>query len=203
MMWWTLVARAQDPEVEQVLARFEHEPSVQQVQRWAAEHVEASPERLRRWLAAARRAAWLPEVAVDLRVRDDWDQGYVYLGVDGGAPAPGVALAVVAEDNGTTPAWGAKLSLRWRLDELVVSSNVVRLVGEARDLAELRDEVTAECTRMYFERRRLQVEVMLAPAASRDQGVQDAIRLAELTASLDALTGGAFSAAMDPHADAG
>lgn len=193
MRWWMTTALAQDVEVEAVLARFDAEPSVQEVQRWAAEHVEASPEQVRRWLAGARRGAWLPEVTVDLKIRDDWDQGFVYLGTDGGAPVPGVALSAVAEDSGTAFGREARLSLKWRLDELVVSSNLVRMVAEARDLAELRDEVTTEATRVYFERRRLQVELALAPSGVPAQRVQDQLRLDELTAALDGLTGGAFS----------
>lgn len=203
MVTWAAVAQAADADVEDVLARFANEPTVQEVQRWATNAVDASPEQLRRWVSGAHRAAWLPEVGLDLRVRDDWDRGFVYLGTDGSAPLPGIALAAVAEDSATTLAREVRLSLRWRLSELAVSTESVRLLGEARDLAELRDEVCAEVTRLYFERRRRQVEILLAPVSSVQQQVADRLALDELTASIDALTGGAFSRAMDRAADDG
>lgn len=203
MMLWVTDAWCADPEVDAVLAVFAAEPTVQQVQRWAAEAVEARPAQIRRWLSTARRAAWLPEVGLDVRVRDDWDQGFVYLGSDGGVPAPGVAVVPIAEDGTTALAREARLSLRWQLSELVVSSELVRLTSVVSDLTELREQTCAEVTRLYFERRRAQVEVLLAPASATAQRVADQLRIDELTASIDALTDGAFSAAMDRAHDAG
>src|SRR5690606_20757559 len=51
---------ASDRAVTEVLRAFDHEPSVRQVQRWAAEYARLEPERVDRWLVAARRFALLP-----------------------------------------------------------------------------------------------------------------------------------------------
>jgi len=58
----------------------------------------------------------------------------------------------------------------------------------------LRDQVLGEVTRLYFERRRLQAERLLTPKSDPMALVKEELRLMELTAGLDALTGGAFSA---------
>ena len=53
-----------------------------------------------------------------------------------------------------------------------------------------------EVTRLYFDRRRLQVEQLLSPPSDIKTQIKNELRLQELTASIDALTGGKFSAAL-------
>src|SRR3954468_5924352 len=132
-MWWCGVAWA-EPTVDDVLARFANEPTAQEVAAWAVDRVEAGPEQVRRWLAQSRSAAWLPELSVDYRLRDDWDQGYGYLGPGGIDPEPGIDLAVVPEDTGRSWTRELQIGMRWQLDELVSSSNRIRMIGEAQDL---------------------------------------------------------------------
>jgi hypothetical protein len=194
------VALAQES-AEEVLARFATEPTVRQVQLWAIAQVDCSPEQVQRWLAETRRAAWLPDVDVDLRLRQDWDLGYDYLDAGGLDPLPGGETFPVAQDAGQGWTREAKLGLSWRLGELVTSSERVRMVAEAQDLAELREEVAAEVTRTYFERRRLQVDLILAPKLDRAGQIRDQLRLEELTAALDGATGGAFSRGLAPPRD--
>jgi hypothetical protein len=184
-----------------VLARFAGEPTIQQVQAWAVDQVDASPRQVRRWLAQSRSAAWLPDLSVDWRIRDDWDEGWGYYGPGGVDPIPGLDLSAVPEDSGRSWTRELQIGLDWELDELVTSSERIRMIGEAQDLAALRDEVTAEVTRLYFERRRLQVETLLAPPIDLGSEVRDTLRLMELTAAIDAATGGAFARALatGPH----
>ncbi len=60
-------------------------------------------------------------------------------------------------------------------------------------VVELRDDILNEVTRLYFERRRLQAEILLSAPLDKKEGTEKTLRLAELTASIDALTGGYFS----------
>ncbi len=57
----------------------------------------------------------------------------------------------------------------------------------------LRDRLLTEVTRLYFERRRQQVALLLEPPAELRARVDAELRLLELTAGIDALTGGRFS----------
>jgi hypothetical protein len=56
--------------------------------------------------------------------------------------------------------------------------------------------VLGEVTRLYFDRRRLQVDMLLNPKSDLMGQVKDELRLREITASLDAYTGGRLSAAL-------
>lgn len=203
MFVWGWASAQQPASVAEVLAQFANEPSARQVQLWAIDQATCSPEQVRRWLAQSRSAAWLPDVSVDWRMRDDWDAGYGYYGPGGVDPAPGVTLAAVPEDTGRSWTRELQIGLDWDLSEFVTSSERVRMIGEAQDLVELRGEVASEVTRVYFDRRRLQVEAVLAPPIDAGAAARDALRLQELTASLDAATGGAFSRALDRAAPPG
>ena len=60
-------------------------------------------------------------------------------------------------------------------------------------MVQLRDDILDEITRTYFERRRLQIEAQLSPSHELMEGLEQELRIQELTADLDALTGGYFS----------
>ena len=68
------------------------------------------------------------------------------------------------------------------------------LYGKYKTDAQSGDKVLDEVTRVYFDRRRLQVDQLLSPSSSLRDQIKHELRLQELTASIDALTGGAFSA---------
>jgi hypothetical protein len=89
-----------------------------------------------------------------------------------------------------------QVTLKWRLDDLVMSSERIRVISEAQDVVKLRDKVLRQVTQIFFDRRRLQVELLLSPGGDLRSQVEDEIRLMELTAELDALTGGQFSRAV-------
>lgn len=182
--------------VEAVMNKFSGEPTVQQVQLWANEYANSHPEQVDRWLAASRAFALLPEVTVDMRLRNDWDEGFEYFDPEGADPVPGSKIVPVAEDADQGQTQELKLRLRWRLDKLVMSSERIRVINEAQDIVKLRDKVLAEATRLYFDRRRLQVEMLLSPKIDLMARVKDELRLLEMTANIDALTGGSFSRAV-------
>ncbi|MEQ1501169.1 MAG: hypothetical protein ABMB14_03015 [Myxococcota bacterium] len=184
-----------DP-VDAVLARFAAEPSIADVQRWASEQAELDPAQVRRWLRQSSSFALLPEVTVDLSRRDDWGAGYEYYDPAGADPLPGETATAVADDADQGRTQEVALRLQWQLADLVMSSERIRVIHEAQDVVKLRDDVLTEVTRLYFERRRLQVEQQLAPKIDPVARAADQLRLLELTANLDALTAGAFSSAV-------
>jgi hypothetical protein len=60
-------------------------------------------------------------------------------------------------------------------------------------MVELREEILDQVTRLYFERRRLQVEMMNAQPAALKETWEQQLRIDELTALIDGFTGGQFS----------
>lgn len=60
-------------------------------------------------------------------------------------------------------------------------------------MVQLRDDVLNEVTRLYFERRRVQIEFLTSPPKEIATKLEKTLRLQELTAGIDALTGGYLS----------
>jgi hypothetical protein len=58
-------------------------------------------------------------------------------------------------------------------------------------MVQLRDDILEEVTRLYFERKRL-----LAEMKDKERDIRKQLRVEELTAYIDALTGGEFSEAL-------
>jgi hypothetical protein len=182
----------------EVLDAFDHEPTVQEVQLWAHRYAGADPGEVRTWLDQSRSFAALPEVTLDVEVGMDNDQGFLYLDEAGLSPIPGSVPVPVIDDADRGRSFEVGLELRWDLSALLMSTERVRMIAEARDLAALRDRVRGKVTRIYFERRRLQVEGRLEPRRDLRARVEHELSIRELTAELDALTGGEFSRALAP-----
>ncbi len=64
-------------------------------------------------------------------------------------------------------------------------------------MVQLRDDILGEVNRVFFERRRLKLELILEPPQGLKERLNKQLRLEELTAGLDALTGGYFSRRLD------
>jgi hypothetical protein len=60
-------------------------------------------------------------------------------------------------------------------------------------MVQLRDDILNEVTRLYFERRKLQIEFITSPPKETSAKLDKILRLQELTAGIDALTGGYLS----------
>ncbi len=85
--------------------------------------------------------------------------------------------------------WGVSLS--WDLGDLIYNSDQTSIDTRSKLLVELRNDLLAEITRLYFERRKLQLELMaLGDAPSR---ADKELKLQETTALMDRLTGGHYS----------
>ncbi len=156
-----------------------NEPTIQQVHRWAIDYAEVSPDKIKNWRALAGKRALLPDLSVGLdRVESElfhWDTG----------PNPDNLLKGRELIN-----WDVSLS--WDLGDLVWSTDQTTIDSRSKLMVELREDVLDQVTRLYFERRRLQAELAadaLEPAVEFDKQ----LRVEELTALLDAFTGGKFS----------
>jgi hypothetical protein len=181
-------ARAQDDEgdarpgatsraqIEQGLARYRDEPSVEQVVQGVLAARRADPQRARDAMERARLSGLLPEVrggarrgqAIDLRALNgaSFTDANVYSGDD-----------LMVEGSAV-----------FRLDRLLFSPEEPELLRELRALEEARTELLRLAIALYFERRRLQLERDLL--GRRD--IAHATRLLETEALLDALSDGAF-----------
>jgi hypothetical protein len=168
--------------VEEAIARLPDEPSLAALERAALKRADADPDSVR-WLAAAIHvAAALPAIKLTVdrdvsrdesldRYQDDPDRW----GADTGR---GVALGASAE---------------WKLGELVFDPDEVRVYDLLGDRADRREALLTLLVGTYFERRRLMLTELLVPAATPDEAIGRRTRIDELTAVIDALTGGLLS----------
>lgn len=181
---------------DEVLAQFKDEPTVAEVQDMALEYSKTDPKYLDGWLAAAKSAAALPKVQLDYDYKNSFGTDYGYYTIEEVVDDEGTdsdTIGPFESAQGVDVYHTGGVSLEWKLSELVMSSNQIRVINEAQDVVKLRDKVLEEVTRLYFERRRLQVDLLLGNPGDLKKRVGDELRLAELTAQLDAYTGGRFS----------
>jgi len=70
-------------------------------------------------------------------------------------------------------------------------------------MVQLRDDILDEVNKLYFERLRVKMELDNLSIEDRKKRMEKELRLDELTASLDAITGGYFSQARGLCIDSG
>lgn len=156
------------------------EPTIRQVYRWAIDYAEVSPDKIRNWRALAGKRALLPNLSVGLDRADGeifhWDTG----------TNPDTLLK-----GRDLLSWDVSLS--WDMGDLVWSTDQTTIDSRSKLMVELREDILDQVTRLYFERRRLQMELAATDALEPPARFDKELRVEELTALLDAFTGGKFS----------
>ncbi|MBI2093438.1 MAG: hypothetical protein HYT88_01770, partial [Candidatus Omnitrophica bacterium] len=166
--------------LNEVKEHFAHEPSVLQVQQAAIRYAEVHPEKIAAWRQQARWQALLPDLTLstDTNLTDfrHWDSG----------TSPDSLLRGERDID-----WSA--SLTWDFGDFVWSTDQTSIDSRSKLMVELRDDIVDTVTRTYFERRRLQAVQLTHPLADSAKQLEQALRIEELTALIDGLTGGYFS----------
>lgn len=163
---------------------FTNEPTVQEVHTLAIEYAEVSSRKIAEWRRRAAAKAFLPEVSigVDRNTTDLWHW-------EGGSTAK------LDDDflrkGSDSVDWD--ISLKWDLSELIFNSAQTSIDTRSKLMVELRNDILSEVTRLYFERRKLQIESLTNGDLSRKAELDKKLRILELTALIDRLTGGNFS----------
>jgi hypothetical protein len=168
--------------VEALLAPAPDEPPLAELEQAALRLADADPQSASGWLAAPNRAALLPvlklSVSHDMGRDESLDRNQVdpdRYGVD--------------SDRGL----GFDASAEWNLAELVFNPDEVRVYGALADRAERRQGLLTALVGYHFERRRLIAQQALAPGDDPLATAERLLRIEELTAAIDALTGGLLS----------
>jgi hypothetical protein len=166
--------------LRRAVASFADEPRVDEVVGWARAASTTDPAAASDALDRARWSALLPQLRVGVTRGLGWDWAARQTATsDTASLTGGEDLSLVG-------------SLVFQLDRLLAPGEESGLLRERRSLEEGRFELASRVIALYFERRRLQVEAELTGTVE----LGAAMRIAELTALLDALTGGRFSAAL-------
>jgi len=164
--------------VQDALARYAREPSVERVVRAAVRA--AGRDKSGALASRARTAGWVPRVGLRARRGQTVD-------LASSQTTDEEALRLSTDDDLTLEA-----SLTFELDRVVFRGEEVALAREARAERQARAQRTRDVIALYFERRRLQLERDLGAPPS----VARAARIAEIEALLDVFTNGAFQRMM-------
>lgn len=137
--------------------------------------------KIKRWHTASHLAAFLPNLSFG---RDFSKNNNVDIDRGGASDADKFILG----PGDFRKSWSADVS--WDLGDFIWSSNQTAIDNREKLMVELRNDFLAEATRIYFERRRLQMEIVFSPAPSEMEHYGQILRLEELTALLDGMSGG-------------
>lgn len=161
------------------------DPDVDEVQRAAAAGAGADPDALG-WESRTRSAAWLPQIALHAS-RGQHETRVV-----------GVSGTVESDYLRYTPSLDLGVRAAWELDRLIFGRDEAGAAWTAARLRERRDERVRLATRLYFQRRRLVLQLALDPPREALGRAERENQIQEITAELDALTGGLFGGRRTP-----
>lgn len=164
---------------------FSEDVPVLEVQRMAVEYAEVSPEKIKRWRMGARWKAVMPKLSVSFSESSD-ENVEIYKS----ATTSYVVRGPWEKGND----WGVDLS--WDLSDLVWNDTQTNIDVRSKLMVQLRDDILEEVTRLYFERKRLVSELAAVEKGTVKDIPGKILRIEELTAYIDALTGGKFSEAV-------
>jgi hypothetical protein len=182
---WASPAVAQEvprEKVREILERFVNEPTVQEVQAWTVDYAKVGAEVVQGMFARVKMSAFLPRFQAQVDRNLEHDES---LDQQAGA----------ADQFGIDTDDDIRFRFRgdWQMSQWLFNPLELRVAAEAGDIAQLREDLLTAVTKVYFERRRLQIELILEPPTDLAVAVKKELRLQELTATLDAYTGAQFS----------
>lgn len=172
------------PAVQAQIDELQNEPTIQQAQSAALRFFNVDPGSVE---SMRSRAAWkgiMPSVSAGYRqaatTLDLTSINVEFRDIEDGP---------VVFDNADGTLKEFQVGASWNLPLLVFNAEVL----DVGSLAVLQEGVLKEVTRLYYTRRRLQIDLILEPPADPGTRMSKELRIAELTSTLDAMTGQLFS----------
>lgn len=86
-----------------------------------------------------------------------------------------------------------QLSVLWKTNEFLYDDEIREILNQARLTANIKENILDEITRIYYQRRKLQLDLLLEPPIQISEKLTKQLSLDELTGQLDSRTGGWFS----------
>ncbi|MDD5136298.1 MAG: hypothetical protein PHN63_02990, partial [Candidatus Omnitrophica bacterium] len=161
---------------------FDNEPTFRELQQAAIRFSDVSPEKIRSWQRESRLKALVPKVAVGAgNNRSSNTEIYTSATRE---------YAVVGPED-----YSSKLdfSVSWDLGGLIWSDDQTNIDVRSRLNTQLRNDILDDLRRAYYERKRLQFELIASPPRDPKARFERELRIQELTQSIDDLTGNYLS----------
>ena|GEM_PF-579063 len=158
------------------------EPSAREVQKKVIRYADVGNGKIKRWHAGSRIAAALPAFSVGKNF-------------DRSASVTTYSGKYITGPDDVSRGWDADVG--WDLGDMIYSSDQTSIDSREKMMVELRNDFLSEVTRIYYERRRLQIDIVFTPSASEQEHLERLLRMDELTSLLDGMTDGFFSKQLD------
>lgn len=168
------------------------EPKISEVQQAAIKYAEVEPEKIIRWRKQAAKRALLPKLTFAMDRDIDKTTSRNIWGTYGTSTTPGKHY-IGPDDLTRYDNSNLAVALTWELGDLIWSNDQTSIDTRSRLMVQLRDDILDEVNKIYFERLRVKIEISNLSIEDRKKRAEKELRIEELTASLDALTGGYFS----------
>jgi hypothetical protein len=180
---YALPAAAQDRygSVEDQLADLKKEPSVQKTQKAALRFFKIDPDTVSGMRAGSQWKWVLPEVDVRYRINDGT--------VDVERIDQQIQNEPYSFDDARSNVNEWVVQGSWALPRLIYNPETL----DVASLVVLQEKVLKEVTRLYYTRRRLQVSMILNPPKDEASRISKELRIEQMTATLDAMTGNLFA----------
>jgi photosystem II stability/assembly factor-like uncharacterized protein len=158
------------------------EPPFEELQKAAMAFADVEPEKIRRWQSESRLKSLLPKISlgVDNKTSTNYE---IY------TSATKDYIVTGPEDMSK----GFDVSVSWELGDLIWSDDQTNIDVRSRLTTQLRNDVLDDLRRAYFERKRLQFELMSYPPKDLKARFDKELRVQELTQAIDDLTGNYLS----------
>jgi hypothetical protein len=170
-------------QIRKLKLRFEKEPTVKDVQMAALRFFKIHPTLVAGFRRGASWKALMPDLEVNFnleRGRNDRELDDIIY-----------AQTFPWKEQEATTRSGYTLGLRahWSLDRLIFNAEIL----DVTSIVGIQEGLLREITSLYFTRRRLMTIMSLNPPQDPGEKITESIRLGEILANIDALTGGYFS----------
>ncbi len=160
---------------------LQKEPSIQNIQEASVLYSDLSDQKIKRWHQQSRLKHLLPTLSggIDQNASKN-------VNLDRGSTnQPDVFILGPDEKS-----WGWDINVSWDLSDFIWSSSQTSIDSRSKLMVDLRNEILTNLTRIYFERRRLIADFFLKETQNP---IELSLKLEELTALIDAYTGGYLS----------
>jgi hypothetical protein len=167
---------------EETLALFKEllklEPSAREIHKRVIQYADVANGKIKRWHAESRMAGFLPTFSFGKNL-------------DRSASVSTYSGKFITGPEDVSKGWDANVG--WDLGDMIYSSDQTSIDSREKLMVELRNDLLSEVTRIYYERRRLQIDLIFTPSVSEQEHLENLLRIDELTALLDGMTDGFFS----------
>lgn len=161
---------------------FNNEPAFRELREAALNYGDISPDKIRNWQRDSRLKALVPKVSMGKYLHTSTN-AEIYTS----ATRDYVAFAPDDISN------GFDVSVSWDLGNLLYSDDQTNIDVRSRLTTQLRNDILDDLRRAYYERRRLQFDLMANPPKDMKLQFEKELRIQELTQIIDDLTGNYLS----------